>query len=149
LIANKLLGNLIASNAASDQLAENLPRCHALLEDFLHRQPFNIRALNLLFVTEVLEARLENPNWDRATFEIFKQKAQAIRELGRDANTPARASLLFLYSLPGIELTEAEEKEREDLHNRVYNKWRTELRHHVREGHVPKPKNLRKRRPSD
>lgn len=106
--ANEQLAEVLRSLDDREFILESIPGIRAHLRSFLAQQPLSLKALNLWFLLDLLDYRLERPGFDRQAFERFKEKANAIQALGRDANLRARLSKVLLYMQYEDQLTEEE-----------------------------------------
>lgn len=118
--ANVAVQNIFTELPPADELAAEIPQMRAELVRYLGMQPFGLKALNNLFVLEVLEERLRDPAFTEAQYTRFHQKATALRAIGKDANFHAVASLYFLGSVYDGQVPEAYRAEWEALKNDVY-----------------------------
>ena len=120
-VANEEVGRFFIEEQDNETIREQIPRIRPLLYRHLEQNPFSIKALNLLFILEAMEDRIERPAFDQETFLVFREKAEAIRALGKDANIHAKSSLMFLLSLNKGYLSEADEAELQTLLD--YSQW--------------------------
>ena len=114
-VANAEVGRMLVEPMAEEELHAKITECRSLLYDHLKRQPYAVKALNLLFILDVIEERLQFPQFDRERFDAKKAKAFQIRELTNDANFNARSAIWFLYSFYEPDLNEEEKTYLEEL----------------------------------
>ena len=96
-VANADFGRIFTENMDYDTCRALIKKNREQVLAYLKGQPFSIKSLNLLFMMEVLEYRMDQPEFIAEDFQAFEKKALTIRDLGKNANFPARASLFFLY----------------------------------------------------
>lgn len=108
--ANEKLDYIFNANPPIEETIALLPEIKALAHEHLLMHPFSIKGLNMLFMAEVLDHRIKtfHDGFQRDTYQMFKEKALKIRELGEDANWSSRASLFFLYATYEKELNDEE-----------------------------------------
>ncbi|CAM2007832.1 O-antigen ligase family protein [Acanthopleuribacter pedis] len=104
----------------AETLQAQIPEMRAQLVTYLEAQPFGLKALNSMFVLELLEERLKDPAFTEEQYNRFHQKALALQEIGRDANFHAVASLYFLGSVYEGHVPEAHRAAWEELKNHVH-----------------------------
>lgn len=92
-----------------------IQKTRALLYAHLKKEPFSLKALNLLFLLEAAEFRAYHPRFERVEFQALKTKAEAIRGLGRDRNIHSRLGFFFLLALYEPYLNEGERAEFQSL----------------------------------
>jgi len=114
-IANEMAGKLFTGKIDLKMVQQHISAIRGRLYKYLRSQPFSIKALNLLFMMEVVEGSLANPEFDVNRFLKLKEKGIAIRKLGKDRNYQSRMSLYFLYSTYKPYLNEEEMNEYEAL----------------------------------
>ena len=99
LVASRRLGKLMWGDVPFDQarleLAEIRPMLHASFKEW----PFNMKALNNLFMAQALELKMDHPEYNPETFALLRHKTEQIRDLGQDANVNAKIALLFLLAM--------------------------------------------------
>lgn len=118
----------------AEELQAQIPTIRAELVDYLTAQPFGLKALNSLFVLDVLEERLEDPTFTDAQYNRFHQKATALQAIGKNANFHAVASLYFLGSVYEGHVPEAHREAWEQLKNDVYIRRFTDRKQKEMEG---------------
>jgi hypothetical protein len=111
--ANEEMRTIIAGERTAEEIPASLDRIEELVLDHLRQQPYSIKGLNLLFMTRVIQHRLEETGYDTDAYLAFKHQAKGIQQLGEDANLSSKSALLFLYAsyepyLTGEELAEYE-----------------------------------------
>lgn len=111
--ANDHLNWIFNANPPVGETLAALPEIRELAHQHLQQQPFSIKALNMLFMVDVLDHRIRTyqEGFLAEDYQVFKQKALTIRELGKDANWFSRAALFFLYATYEDQLSEAEHEE--------------------------------------
>ena len=123
-VANQSMNEVLTSPMPEAEIRERLSRARSLVLDHLARQPYSLKGMNLLFMVQVLEHKLENDGYDTHAYRDFKRKAKAIQAMGQDANISAKGSLLFLYAAYEAYLTGEEISEYEEL--QAYAAWSIE-----------------------
>ncbi len=118
--ANAAVQAIFTEMPPVEELATQIPEIRARLLRYLGMQPFGLKALNNLFVLELLEERLQDPAFTEDQYTRFHQKASALRTIGKDANFHAVASLYFLGSVYDGHVPENYRTEWETLKNDVY-----------------------------
>lgn len=118
--ANGAVQAIFTEMPPAEELATQIPVMRAELLRYLSMQPFGLKALNNLFVLEVLAERLRDPAFTEAQYTRFHEKASALRAIGKDANFHAVASLYFLGSVYDGHVPEKYRAEWEKLKNDVY-----------------------------
>lgn len=96
--ANRDMGDAFQRFDQPQAMRRKLVTVQQRLETYLQQQPFSLKALNLLFMCEVLTARIDSPDYDPDRYAGFKAKATALNTLGKDRNIQSRMAMLFLLS---------------------------------------------------
>jgi len=129
LVASRQLEELMWGEVPFDearrQLAEIRPMLHASFRDW----PFNLKALNSLFMAQALALKMDQPEFSPETFTLLRDKAEQIRALGQDANVNARIALFFLLAMEQDHLNE------EDL--ALFRAWRRDRLHDFTRPYTP------------
>ncbi len=99
--------NLTADEAGRQRIRETRARFH----DYLREEPFNARALAMLFQLEIFEYRLDQRGFDRARFDDWKRRIKSTQALAGPHNHHPKLALVFLYQVYPENLNGAERRE--------------------------------------
>ena len=113
--ANDQVQRLLTENMEIGIFRNEIASARTRLQRLPGDHPFSLKALNLMFILDVIEHRLDNPDFQLEAYLAFKEKANAIRALGRDRNINARLALVYLYASYEGFLSEEEEAEYKEL----------------------------------
>lgn len=94
--SNQKLSDLLRSGNPDQAVMDDIDR---IMYRSLDQNPFNTKALNVLFITETLRDRLANPEYNEANYRALRHKAQIINDLGEGANINAQSAFLFLFGV--------------------------------------------------
>jgi len=114
-----IMDRLLWQGVPVDEAGAEIARARRYLYASLEEWPLNMEAMNLLFMAELLEHRIEDPGFDRQTFLEFERRAMAIGALSHPSAPRAKLARFFLYALY-LDYLDEEEKQR-------YNHWKQTL----------------------
>ncbi len=114
-VANDKLGKFFQSARFSEEHRDELEEIQREIYKSLEYQQFNIKALNVLFLTDALLDKLDHPEYDQARYEALRHKAQVINDLGQGANVNSQSALLFIYGMYEEHLNEADRQAYDEL----------------------------------
>jgi len=107
--ANAKLSKLLRSQSFGEKERAVLDEIEKGMYLSLNRNPINFKAVNVLFVIEAIEDKLDHPTYDEQRFARLRQKAQVINDLGKGANINAQSAFLFLFGMYQNELNEEDQ----------------------------------------
>lgn len=135
IAANEELQDIFRHNPPIEYTQQRMPYIRALALQHMEGQIYSVRGLNILFMLDVINSRIQHPEYDADIYAQFKAKARVIGDLGANTNAQATAPWMFLYASFAPNLSEEDQKAfdtiRSEWHYRYY-------RHQIK--HFPESK---------
>ena len=106
-----VMDRLLWQGVPIEEAGPEIERARGHLYASLREWPYNLRAMNLLFMAEMLEHKIEDPSFRREDFDHYRARAEAIGALGHPSAPDTKLARFFLYGLYLEDLDEAERKQ--------------------------------------
>jgi len=118
-VANQKLADFFEKAGYGEAGREELVEIQRDIYKSLEHQQFNIKALNILFITEALLDKLDHPQYDEQRYQQLRHKALVINDLGKGANLNSQSALLFIFGMYEEQLN-AEDRQAYDILKDAY-----------------------------